>query len=57
MGVIYKPFGIILSLIAAQLGKKVFDFVWTKIDDEEPPRRPRWRPHGAGCSPSRPCRA
>jgi hypothetical protein len=37
MGVIYKPFGIILSLIAAQLGKKAFDFVWTKIDDEEPP--------------------
>ncbi len=37
MGVIYKPFGIILSLIAAQLGKKAFDFVWTKIDDQEPP--------------------
>jgi hypothetical protein len=37
MGAIYKPFGIILGLLAGQLGKKVFDFVWTKIDDEEPP--------------------
>jgi hypothetical protein len=34
---IYKPFGIVLGLIAAVLGKKVFDFVWEKVDDEEPP--------------------
>ena len=34
---IYKPFGIILGLLAGLVGKKVFDFVWTKIDDEEPP--------------------
>jgi hypothetical protein len=38
MGAIYKPFGIILGLLAGQVGKKVFDFVWTKIDDEEPPK-------------------
>jgi Na+/H+ antiporter NhaA len=38
MGVIYKPFGIILGLLAGQLGKKLFDFVWTKIDDQEPPK-------------------
>jgi hypothetical protein len=37
MGVIYKPFGIILGLLAGQVGKKLFDFAWTKIDDEEPP--------------------
>ena len=37
MGVIYKPFGIILGLLAGIAGKKIFDFVWTKIDDEEPP--------------------
>ena len=37
MGVIYKPFGIILGLMAGLAGKKIFDFVWTKIDDEEPP--------------------
>ena len=37
MGLIYKPFGIVLGLAAALLGKKLFEFVWTKIDDEEPP--------------------
>ena len=37
MGLIYKPFGIVLGIAAALLGKKLFEFVWTKIDDEEPP--------------------
>ena len=44
---IYKPFGIILGILAGLLGKRLFDFVWTKIDDEEPPeahdaRRRTW---------------
>lgn len=38
MGLIYKPIGIVLGLLAAQLGKKLFDVAWTKIDDEEPPK-------------------
>jgi Protein of unknown function (DUF4235) len=37
MGLIYKPFGLVLGLLGGLLGKKLFDFVWTKIDDEEPP--------------------
>jgi uncharacterized protein DUF4235 len=37
MKLIYKPFGIILGILAGLLGRKAFDFVWTKIDDEEPP--------------------
>jgi hypothetical protein len=37
MGVIYKPFGVLFGLLAGLLGKKLFEFVWTKIDDEEPP--------------------
>jgi len=37
MGLIYKPFGIVFGIIGGLLGKKLFDFVWTKIDDEEPP--------------------
>ena len=37
MGVIYKPFGIILGILGGLVGKRVFNFVWTKIDDEEPP--------------------
>jgi hypothetical protein len=37
MGLIYKPIGIVLGILAALLGKRLFTFVWTKIDDEEPP--------------------
>jgi hypothetical protein len=35
---IYKPFGIALGLLAGIVGRKIFDFVWTKIDDEDPPK-------------------
>ena len=38
MGLIYKPFGILLGIVAAVLGKRAFNFAWTKIDDEEPPK-------------------
>jgi hypothetical protein len=38
MGLIYKPFGIVLGIIGGLLGRKVFDFVWTKIDDQDPPK-------------------
>ena len=37
MGLIYKPFGFVLALLAGLLGRKLFDFVWKKVDDEEPP--------------------
>ena len=37
MKLLYKPFGILLGILAGLLGKKAFDVVWTKIDDEEPP--------------------
>jgi hypothetical protein len=37
LGLIYKPIGILLGIVAGLLGKKVFDFVWSKVDDEEPP--------------------
>ena len=37
MGLIYKPFGLVLGFLAAFAGRKLFDFVWTKFDDEEPP--------------------
>ena len=38
MGAIYKPFGLVLSLLAGLAGKRIFNFVWTKIDDEDPPK-------------------
>jgi uncharacterized protein DUF4235 len=37
MGLIYKPFGIVLGILGGLLGKRVFDFVWEKVDNEEPP--------------------
>ena len=38
MKLIYKPFGIILGILGGLIGKRVFDFIWTKIDDEDPPK-------------------
>ena len=37
MGLLYKPFGLVLGIIGGLLGKRVFDFVWEKVDDQEPP--------------------
>ena len=37
MKLLYKPIGIIFGIIGGLIGKRLFDFVWTKIDDEEPP--------------------
>jgi hypothetical protein len=38
MGLIYKPFGIVLGILAGLVGKKLFNVVWTKIDDQDPPK-------------------
>jgi Protein of unknown function (DUF4235) len=37
MKLLYKPIGIVLGIVAGLLGKRLFDFAWTKLDDEEPP--------------------
>jgi len=46
MKVLYAPFGIVFGILGGLLGKRAFDFVWTKIDDEEPPeattQQARW---------------
>ncbi len=34
---IFAPFSIIGGLIAGFFAKKIFDFVWGLVDDEEPP--------------------
>ena len=36
MKLIYKPFAIILGLIAGMIGKKVFEQIWGAIADEDP---------------------
>ena len=37
MKLIYRPIGLILGILAGLIGKRLFDFAWTKLDDEEPP--------------------
>jgi hypothetical protein len=35
---IYKPLGLVLGILAGLVGRRIFDFVWSKIDDEDPPK-------------------
>ena len=38
MKLIYKPIGIVLGIVAGLLGKRAFNFAWSKIDEEDPPK-------------------
>ena len=38
MKLLYKPFGLVFGILAGVIGKRLFDFTWTKVDDEEPPK-------------------
>jgi hypothetical protein len=35
---LYRPLGIVLGILAGFLAKSVFNFVWSRIDDEEAPK-------------------
>jgi hypothetical protein len=35
---IYKPFGIVAGILGGLLSKKLFEWVWSKFDEEEPPK-------------------
>jgi Protein of unknown function (DUF4235) len=35
--ILFIPFSVIGGLIAGFAGKKLFDFLWARFDDEEPP--------------------
>lgn len=37
MKILYKPFGIIASVIGARLAHSLFKMLWSRIDDEDPP--------------------
>jgi len=39
MKILYKPFGIIASLVGAKIANSVFRALWTRIDEEEEPPR------------------
>jgi hypothetical protein len=38
MKAIYKPIGLIMGLLSALVSKRIFNFIWTKIDDQDPPK-------------------
>lgn len=38
MKALYKPIGLIFGILSGIVAKRIFDFVWTKIDDEDPPK-------------------
>jgi Protein of unknown function (DUF4235) len=38
MKLLYKPFGIIASLIGARIAAAIFKAVWARFDDEDPPK-------------------
>ena len=35
---LYKPFGIAAGIAGGMLSKKLFEWVWSKVDDEDPPK-------------------
>jgi hypothetical protein len=38
MKILYKPFALIAGLIGARIAKSTFDAIWSRIDDQEPPK-------------------
>ncbi|MBV9603877.1 MAG: DUF4235 domain-containing protein [Solirubrobacterales bacterium] len=38
MKILYKPFGIIASLIGARIAAAIFKTLWARIDAEDPPK-------------------
>lgn len=38
MKLVYKPFGIVMGLLAGLVSKKIFDFIWARFDDQEAPK-------------------
>jgi len=38
MKFVFLPISIVVGLVAGQLSKKLFDFIWSRFDEEEAPR-------------------
>ena len=36
--ILYKPIGIIAGILAGLLSSRIFNFLWSRIDDEDPPK-------------------
>ncbi len=37
MSKVFTPFSLVIGLVAGQAAKKLFAFVWSKVDDEDAP--------------------
>jgi hypothetical protein len=37
MKIVFTPFNIVLGLLAGIVGTKIFEKIWSLVDDEEPP--------------------
>jgi hypothetical protein len=42
MSLVFKPVGIIVGLLAGILGKRIFELIWSVIDEEDAPE-PKYR--------------
>lgn len=38
MKLLYKPFGLLAGIVGGLLARRVFAAVWSRIDDERPPK-------------------
>jgi pectin methylesterase-like acyl-CoA thioesterase len=38
MKLIYKPFGLLVGIAGGILARKLFDVIWGRFDDSEPPK-------------------
>jgi hypothetical protein len=38
MKFVFTPLSIVLGLVAGMVGKKIFERLWGRVDEEEPPR-------------------
>jgi xanthosine utilization system XapX-like protein len=38
MKLLYKPFGIVLGIMAGLVGRRIFDLIWEHIDEEDAPK-------------------
>ena len=37
VSLVYKPVGIVCGILAGLLSKRLFDFVWSRVDEQDPP--------------------
>jgi len=37
MKLLYKPVGILMGIVAGSIGRQLFNFIWGKLDKQEPP--------------------